>query len=449
MKTAIIGAGATGLAAAYILARAGSDVTVVEASPRAGGLMSTFDVGGDHPLETFYHHFFTHDAEIAWLLGELGLEDRVAYRDSTMGMFRGGELYPFDGPLDLLRFRAIGLVARLRFGASSAVLAYEKSFSDAEDVRCLDWFERWAGAEATRAIWRPMLRIKFGDAAPDIPLAWIAGRLRQRVRSREGGVERLGYLDGSLQVLVDRLLEKLAALGVDVRLGAPTTALLCDDGVVRGVATDGDRIDADRVVSTVPTPVLATLVEPIDAAYAGELSRVGYMGAICTILDLSESLSDVYWTNVADDGYDFGGVIEHTNLVPPERYGGSNLVYLSRYMRHDNPLWSMTDEELLDRQLDQLGRLYGRDVRSMVGRSWIFRGRYAAPLTELGFHRKIPACRSPLKNLFVSSIAHVYPDERSVNNSIRIAAEAVRAMGLAGAADAVPRGASLAAKYGF
>ena len=45
-------------------------------------------------------------------------------------------------------------------------------------------------------------------------------------------------------------------------------------------------------------------------------------------------------------------------------------------------------------------------------------------------------------------MAHVYPDERSVSNSVRVAAELARAMGHAPLADRVPRGISLAGRYG-
>jgi protoporphyrinogen oxidase len=448
MNVVVVGAGATGLALAYVLRRAGHGVTLVEASDRPGGLLATFDIGDGHRLEHFYHHFFTHDAEINWLLAELGLADRVAFRPTTMGVYRGGRAYPFDGIRDLLRFRAIGLPARLRFGFSSAMLAYLPGYADAEERSALAWFERWAGRSATDAIWRPMLACKFGDAAARVPLAWMAGRLRQRVRSRKGGGEQLGYLRGSLQVLVDRLMERLHEMGTTVHLGSPVRGLLTDGGKVIGIETAAGPLTADAVVATVPTPVLAKLVAPLDADYAGRLGRIEYFGAVCTVLALRERLSPVYWLNVADPGYDFGGVIEQTNFVPPQEYGGRHLVYLSRYLPADHPLWSMPDDQFLARQLDQLGWLFGRDVGAILERSWVFRGRYAAPRTEIGFHRLIPSVRSPLPGLFTATMPHVYPDERSVNNSIRVAAEAARALGLAEAADAVPRGLSLAAKYG-
>ena len=59
----IIGAGFTGLAAAYELVRRGLKPTLIEAAPEAGGLAGTFSVCGGR-LERFYHHWFTSDRHL-------------------------------------------------------------------------------------------------------------------------------------------------------------------------------------------------------------------------------------------------------------------------------------------------------------------------------------------------------------------------------------------------
>ena len=138
MNTVIVGAGATGLSLAYLLARQGQEVRVIEAGNRAGGLLSTFDCGDGHRLEYFYHHFFTHDAEIRWLLQELQLEEDIIFKSSTMGILRNGTIYPFDGVRDLMRFKAMGLSGRFRFGLSSAALAYRKKYTRCEEIPALD-----------------------------------------------------------------------------------------------------------------------------------------------------------------------------------------------------------------------------------------------------------------------------------------------------------------------
>jgi protoporphyrinogen oxidase len=446
MSAVIVGGGATGLCLAYLLARDGVPVTVVEAGPVAGGLLAAFEPVPGVRLEHYYHHFFTHDVEIEWLMRELGISDEAAFKKTTMGVYRDGEIFPFDGAADLLRFKPIGLVDRVRFGASSLLMTRWGALAEREATPALEWFNRYAGRRATDSIWRPLMTSKFGDAAATVPLAWMAGRLRQRARSRRGAVERLGYVRGSMQTVVDALVGALTKLGVRIMLDTPAESILIENGRAVGVRTKTGDVRADRVVSTVPTDVLAALVERDRPDYAASLRRVEYLGAVATVLVMDKPLSPVYWLNVADAGFDFGGVIEQTHLVPASEYAGRHITYLSKYAAWDDPIWKLNHEQLLERQLAQVDRLFKTNVRAQLERSYIFRARHAAPLIGLNFYERIPAMRSPIDGMFVASMAHVYPDERSVNNSIRVAAAAKAAMGYGGVMP--PAGNSLAAKYG-
>ncbi|HPP54138.1 MAG TPA: FAD-dependent oxidoreductase, partial [Thermoguttaceae bacterium] len=266
--------------------------------------------------------------------------------------------------------------------------------------------------------------------------------------SRRTGQEKLGYLRGSLQVLVDRLVERLAAEKVTFHWQCPAEALLVENGRMVGVRAGGREFRADAVVATTAIPILAKLLRPISAEYAQQLESVEYLAAVCMVLSLARPITHFYWTNVADPAYEFVGLVEHTQFVPSDWYGGRHVLYLTRYLRPEDPLWQLSDHQIQDRWLEQLERLAGRPVRSEMDGAWLFRARYAAPLPERGFSRRIPAMRSPLAGLFVAGMVHIYPDERSVNNCIRVAAELVRILGFAETANLVPRGPGLAGRYG-
>ena len=68
---AVIGGGVAGLVAAYRLLQQGHSVHIFEAGPAVGGLLRTFEPGGDR-LECFYHHLFTSDGAAIRLLGRAG-----------------------------------------------------------------------------------------------------------------------------------------------------------------------------------------------------------------------------------------------------------------------------------------------------------------------------------------------------------------------------------------
>src|SRR5829696_6744542 len=122
MRVAVLGAGMAGLAAAYRLEKEGHDAVVYERWPGLGGQAATIDTGDGVLVERYYHHLFTSDREIADLCEEIGIGDELAVWPSSMGMFYGGKLYPFTSPLDLLRYKPMSPLARIRMGFAVVML---------------------------------------------------------------------------------------------------------------------------------------------------------------------------------------------------------------------------------------------------------------------------------------------------------------------------------------
>ena len=421
----VVGGGITGLAIAYIASRSGWDVTVLEGSPTLGGLLNTFPVGGSR-LEYYYHHFFTHDAEINWIINDLGIEDHLLFRRTRMGVFREGAIYDFNTPFDLFKFRPIAAADKARFAATSVYLSRWARYEDYEGVAALDWFFRHAGQSTTKSLWEPLLRVKFGSVADQIPLSWMIGRLRQRATSRRRGVEKLGYLDGSLQRLLDSLVGKMSRVSVRFLTDTPMTAIDVVDGVARAVRSGEKRFDADKIVLTIPSIYLADAIREHDADLADRLARIEYLGGVCTVLELSRPLSDIYWLNVAHEGFPFGGVIEHTNFIPADRYRGVHIAYLSRYFTWDEEIGRQNSQKIEETMIAPLTRVFPDFDPNRIEQTHVFKTSTAATVCDLNFSEKIVDCRLPIENLFLANMMHVYPDERSTNNSIRVAAEACR-----------------------
>jgi protoporphyrinogen oxidase len=443
----IIGGGITGLAIAHLLAKSGVKVRILEASPVFGGLLHTFPMGGTR-LEYFYHHFFTHDTEINWLLDDLGLTGRIFFRKTSMGVYRDGKARDFNGPADLLRFQPIDLPGKVRFALTSLYLGHVARWEAGEETPALEWFYRYAGKSATDSLWKPLLEIKFGPYHDRVPIAWMIGRLAQRMRSRKGGEERLGYLEGSLHTLLENLLVSLERRGVELVCNAPVRELGIRDGRLMSVSTDAGTFTDATFIATIPTSHLSPLLWKAGVPdLAAKLDRVEYFGAACGILEMRKPLGRHYWLNVAEPGLPFGGIIEHTRFIDPEIYGGRHIAYLSRYHAPEEEFSSMDDETVRDTFLKGVRRIHPKfDPRDLLD-FHLFRTRTAATVCDLGFSRKVPDFHTPVSGLHLATMAHVYPDERSVNNSIRVAAEAVRSLGYE--AVMVPTGRSLSGRIGF
>ena len=123
----VVGSGFTGLAAAYRLANLGKRICVIEKDQEVGGLAGTFVFDDGVVVEKFYHHWFNSDQYIHQLISELGLEDQIVYSPTNTGMYLNKRIWKLSNPLDLLRFRPLNLVDRIRLGL---VTLYVRSFKN-------------------------------------------------------------------------------------------------------------------------------------------------------------------------------------------------------------------------------------------------------------------------------------------------------------------------------
>jgi protoporphyrinogen oxidase len=171
---------------------------------------------------------------------------------------------------------------------------------------------------------------------------------------------------------------------------------------------------------TTPSPVLARLVPDLPESYREGLSGLEYEAAVVALLQLSRPLSDIYWLNVADDDLPFTGIIEHTNFMSPDDYGGKHFVYLSKYLEPDHPYFALPDDELIETYIPFLKRVNPRFDRSWIEQVWVFRERSAQPIIPLHYGERIPAHRTGLPGLYLANTTQIYPEDRGTNYSVRL-----------------------------
>ena len=414
-RIVVIGGGIAGCTASLRLSRAGHDVTLVERSSRVGGLVVSFAVGGT-PLECFYHHIFPHEHDVITLIHSLGLGEKLGWYQSSTGVLHQARIWPFTSPADLLRFKPLTLLQRMRAGVGALRMARVRDWEPLDKVSATSWLRHYCGEAVGRVVWDPLLRAKFGSAAEAVPAAWMWGRLSQRGGARDSGKEHLGYLRGGFRQLFDKLDAELRHAGVTICTETEVRHIRVEDGRVVGVDTADRSLPADDVVFAGTLNGLPRLLDP---AYHDQrwLDAEG-LGVLCVVVELRRSVSNVYWTNVCDPSLPFGGIIEHTNLLPISDYGNHHIVYLSRYFTHDEPVASAdpTEEahrwvQLLVEQMD----LSPDDVLAVHP----FRAAYAAPVVSIGQLDRIPPVTGAIKGLFVTTTAQIYPQDRGMDEGVK------------------------------
>jgi protoporphyrinogen oxidase len=443
VRVAVIGAGLCGLVAARRLALQGHAVDVYERWNGLGGQAATLDVGGGLRLERYYHHLFTSDRYIASLYDELGMPDELEWRRSSMAFFVDGRQWAFTTPLDLLRFRPLKPWSRLRMGL--AVLRLQRGGDDVtpfEPITARAWITRAMGREAYETIWGPLLRGKFGDRADDISMAWLWSKLtlRRRLEGAEAREERLGYPRHSWEELFVALRSQIEDHGGRVLLDRPAARLARADGGFavqpgahrsyrrgldpRSFEPDGEPERYEAVIATVPNDVFAALLDPGLAAelgdgYLSRLAGIEYHAALCLLLELDRRFSPFYWTNVADRRLPFVGLIEQTNFVEPEHYGGRRFLYVANYLEQGHELLELDAEALIERYTDGLRAVNPAFARSWIRERWLFREDHAQPIVTAGYRERIPPLETGAAGLLLANTTQIYPEDRGTNYAVR------------------------------
>jgi protoporphyrinogen oxidase/SAM-dependent methyltransferase len=417
-RVVVVGGGIAGLAAARLLARQGDEVTVLESAPVLGGLVAGFEVGGV-PLERYYHYVLPQETHVQDLLRELGLLDDLEWFSGTIAVLTGGKAWPFTTPLDLLRFQPLALRDRVRAGVGALRLGRVRDWPALDEVAALDWLTDLTSKAVTDVVWTPLLRAKFGPAAEAVPAAWMWARLDQRRQAHKGTSERVGYLRGGFGRLFEALATDITEHGGSIRTSTPARRLVVDGGRVTGVETDAGVVAADRVVYAGQLPRLGDLV---DEAHHDPRWAASALGAVCMVLQLRRPITDVFWTNVCDRDLPFGGIIEHTNLVPTAWYGGRNVAYLSRYFTHAEEIATADLDGVRDEWVAALLATFRHLDRGDITDVDVFRTPYAAPLVSVPYLPQIPPMQSHLPGLVLATTAQVYPQDRGMDQGVRSAA---------------------------
>lgn len=423
MKIAIIGAGYGGMAAAYDLKQAGHDVTIFESADYVGGLASGFkEPHWDWSVEKFYHHWFQSDTEMLGLIRELGLEDKVRFPRPFTVMLYKNKWYPFDSILNALRFPGLGFgLNKIRFGFVGLFLRLTNNWRALEKVTADEWMMKYAGKQVYEQMWKPLLIGKFGPYYKDVNMAWMWARIKARTT-------RLGTFEGGFQKFADVFAERLRDWRVEIRLGVRVESIKQEQAGL-SVRSAGKSESFDKILVTASPNLMAKLCPDLPENYLKDLLELKSMGAVVMTLALKHPLSKdgYYWFNVPKEaGYPFLALVEHTNFVSSENFGGDHIVYAGDYLELGHEYFSMNDDELLERFIPAFQKFNPEFSREWVKKIWVHKTNYAQPVPLVNHSKNIPAIQTPIEGLYFASMSQVYPWDRGTNFAVEIGRKAAR-----------------------
>lgn len=419
---AVLGAGPMGLAVAYQLAKDGHKPVVFEADDRVGGMTASFDFKGLQ-IERYYHFHCTSDTAFLAMLDELGLGGKMRWVETRMGYWFQKQLQPWGNPIALLRFRGLGLIAKIRYGLHAFLATKRSHWQDLDKVEATGWIRRWVGEEAYEVLWRRLFEYKFYDYAHGLSAAWIWSRIRRIGRSRYSLFrEKLGHLEGGSSTLLDALHAAIESLGGEIRLRAPVSKVVIEAGRVAGVQVDGRFEPFQKVISTVPLPFVPRLIPDLPPDILAKYSSLKNIAVVCVIAKLRRSVTPNFWLNTNDPDMDIPGLVEYSNLRPLEH----TIVYVPFYMPGEHPKFAEADEVFHDKVKRYLTMINPELVESDFIDIRASRYRHAQPVCEPGHLDRLPPVALPVDGLWVADTSFYYPEDRGISESIEFGRKLAR-----------------------
>jgi len=378
-KIAIVGAGITGLVAGYRLLQAGHEMTIFEKEKELGGLLGSFKIEGKS-LEMAYHHIFKTDKYIINLIEELGLSSKLKWFDGSTAIYFDKKVWPFNGAMDLLRFKPLGMMDKVRLGLVKIYLEKENTWQKFENVLAYQWMEKGCGEKAYKIIWEPLLKGKFANRYQDISMAWLWARIHTRGNSSEKGGEKLGYLMGGFGQITKELENRIKKMRGEIKLNTKMSG------------------EFDKVISSEALP------------------NVDYLGAVTAVFSSTQNLSKYYWHNINDTKSPFVALIQHTNLVPSTEYQGKHVYYLGTYLPQDHKYFKIDDKIIFKENFTYLKKIFPLFDKKQISEKKIFRFKTAQHIVSTKY--KVPSTKLGEKVININ-FANIYPEDRGINLAVR------------------------------
>lgn len=471
---AIVGSGFLGMTLALRFAERGDHVTLFESADEIGGLASSWEIG-EYTWDKHYHVTLLSDTHTRKLVEELGLGDEFRWVETKTGFYTHGELVSMSNTMEFLKFPPLGMIGKLRLGATIFAASRIKNWKRLEKISVEKWLTRLSGKKTFEKIWKPLLKAKLGDAYKETSAAFIWATIQRMYAARNSGLkkEMFGYVRGGYARVLERFGEVLIENGVEVRLSARVreveklengkfavrqaearrrtdtrskvmagktkyaeyaTAATAAPGFSAGFMTAPSPTKAtvrqfprarrddnfDKVILTCPSNVASKIMPQLKRAEQQNLEGIRYQGIVCASVLMRCPLSDYYVTNITDDA-PFTGVIEMTALVDRKEFGRNNLVYLPKYVAPDDELFASSDDEIKALFLSGLAKMYPKFTPLDVLAFKVSRVRQVFPLPVLNYSSDLPEMQTSLDGAFIVNSSHIVNGTLNVNETVALA----------------------------
>jgi protoporphyrinogen oxidase len=410
-SVAIIGGGIMGVVLAYRLSQHGFDVTIYERSQDIGGLASYIPYDGVR-IDRFYHTILSSDMSMQTLIEESGVKDRLHFTATKQGFYDNGKIYPFSTPVDLIRYPPLTIFQRIRLGLQIIYAQFESDWQKIDQIPVERWLVKVSGRSVYEKVWKPLLRAKFDTISEHVPATYIWSRLKRMMGTRQGvtSKEMMCYLENGYYTLIEALAAKCKDQGVTIHLNTAIQKVALENGQAVGIhVEDGQFVKHDIIISTLPSPLLGSLIPDAPQAFQDQLKQQEYLGVLCPLFILKKSLIPYYVLNITDETIPFTAVVETTNLIDPVHVKGHHLIYLPKYLAPGNEMATWPDKKVKTEWLHYLKKMFPDFEETWITDVIVQRARYVEPIRPMDTLHQIPVIKTPIPGMYMGNTVMIYP----------------------------------------
>ena len=375
-------------------------------------------------IEKHYRHIFKSDKYVMELLEEFNLTDKMQWNETKMAYYSKGKgLYEFGTPISLLKYKPLTFIEKIRFGISIIKIKLIKNYKKLEKITAEEWIKKNCGEAVYEKIWEPLLITKFGNQKNEVSMAWLWGKINLRSSSSTANGEKLGYLDGSFEVLTKKIETFLAENNCKFKMHTNVTQVL-KEGEKYIVKTDSNEEKYDFVISTVSYDISRKILkEVLTDEESRKMKALKYTSAKTLLMYSKKQLTPFYWINIGDTQIPFGGIIEHTNMINSEKYNGTHIIYISNYMDKSDKLYQLDAKQLFDVYYKDLKKMNNHLEKEDILQVQCFEEEYAQPIITTNYSNKILDVQLEEKGIYMANMAQIYPEDRGINYAIKMGYE--------------------------
>nr|AEQ29523.1 phytoene desaturase [Citrus x paradisi] len=425
LKVVIAGAGLAGLSTAKYLADAGHKPLLLEARDVLGGKIAAWKDGDGDWYETGLHIFFGAYPSIQNLFGELGINDRLQWKEHSMIFAmpnKPGEFSRFDFP-EVLPAPLNGILAILRnnemltwpekvkfaIGLLPAIIGGQAYVEAQDGLTVQEWMRKQGVPDrVTTEVFIAMSKALNFINPDELSMQCILIALNRFLQEKHGS--KMAFLDGNPpERLCLPIVEHIQSLGGEVRLNSRVQKIeLNDDGTVKNfLLTNGNVIDGDAYVFATPVDILKLQLPENwkEMAYFKRLEKLVGVPVINIHIWFDRKLKNTY-DHLLFSRSPLLSVYADMSLTCKEYYN-PNQSMLELVFAPAEEWISCSDSEIIDATMKELAKLFPDEISADQSKAKIV--KYHVVKTPRSVYKTIPNCepcrplqRSPVEGFYLA-----------------------------------------------